>query len=70
MEELRARIDAGTYKERYPIPSIKRLAEEFGVAEGTVRKVLALLTQENRIRPISGKGTFVRRREEWADNAP
>ena len=65
--ELRARIDSGTYKERYPIPSIDRLAEELGVAGGTVRKVLKMLADEGRIRPISGKGTFVRPREDWAD---
>lgn len=56
---LRTRIEAGEYRERYPIPSITQLEQEFGVARGTVRKVLDKLASAGLVRPISGKGTFV-----------
>ena len=62
---LRGRIEAGVYKERLPIPSLRRLLEEIPVAEGTLQKALNRLKAEGYIRAIHGKGTFVRAREHW-----
>ncbi|MFC4006695.1 GntR family transcriptional regulator [Nonomuraea purpurea] len=61
---LRKRIETGEYKARNPIPSITHLEQEFGVARGTVRKVLGKLKDEGYLRAISGKGTFVLPRHE------
>jgi DNA-binding GntR family transcriptional regulator len=62
---LRQRIENGAYKERLPIPSIVHLEQELGVARQTVRKVVAKLAEDGYVRAISGKGTFVRPREDW-----
>ncbi|MFN2636809.1 MAG: GntR family transcriptional regulator [Gemmatimonadaceae bacterium] len=63
---LRKRIESGTYAERRPIPSIRQLIQELGVADGTIQKALTRLKKEQLIRSIHGKGTFVRPREFWA----
>ncbi|WP_327590947.1 GntR family transcriptional regulator [Nonomuraea sp. NBC_00507] len=64
-ETLRKRIETGVYRERTPIPSINQLDQEFAVSRGTIRKVLGILTEEGWINPISGRGTYVRPRNEW-----
>ncbi|MER6577316.1 GntR family transcriptional regulator [Nonomuraea sp. NPDC001023] len=56
---LRKRIQTGVYKPRMPLPSITHLEQEFGVARGTVKKVLNKLKEDGYIRAIPGKGTFV-----------
>ena len=61
---LRERIESGFYKPRMPIPSITHLEQEFGVARGTVRKVLDKLKDEGFLRAIPGKGTFVAPRDQ------
>ena len=66
-ELIRGRIERGEYEERSALPSIYRLADDIGVAHGTVRKVIAILAEEHVVRPISGKGTFVRPRADWLD---
>lgn len=71
---LRERIETGAYKPRNPIPSITHLEQEFGVARGTVRKVVDKLKQEGLLRSIPGKGTFVVPRpgvgENWETGSP
>ncbi|MGP3914276.1 GntR family transcriptional regulator [Nonomuraea sp. 10N515B] len=67
-DELRTRIEAEVYKPRNPVPSITQLEQEFGVARGTVRKVLAKLARDGLVRPISGKGTYVVPREERGES--
>lgn len=66
-EELRSRIETGVYRERMPIPSINQLDQEFAVSRGTIRKVLGILAAEGWVRPISGRGTYVRPRGEWPE---
>lgn len=56
---LRKRVETGVYKPRMPLPSITHLEQEFGVARGTVRKVLGKLKDDGYLRAIPGKGTFV-----------
>ncbi|MCC5574436.1 winged helix-turn-helix transcriptional regulator [Microtetraspora sp. AC03309] len=65
-ELLRARIEGDVYKERRPIPSSVHLVEELGVAQNTIRKAVLRLKAEGFVRPINGKGTYVRPREEWS----
>lgn len=61
---LRKRIETGVYKPRMPLPSITHLEQEFGVARGTVRKVLGKLKDDGLLRAIPGKGTYVSPRPE------
>ncbi|MFF0867605.1 winged helix-turn-helix domain-containing protein [Nonomuraea sp. NPDC003560] len=68
-ETLRERIVNGVYRERMPIPSIEQLDQEFAVSRGTIRKVLRILAEEKFINPISGRGTYVRPRNEWPQDS-
>ncbi|MDF5758781.1 GntR family transcriptional regulator [Spongiactinospora sp. TRM90649] len=63
--ELRRRIEDGRYRERMPIPSLRQLDQEFPVSRGTIVKVVTLLAEEGFVRPIRGRGTYVRPRAEW-----
>jgi DNA-binding GntR family transcriptional regulator len=54
---LRRRIEAGEWTGR--LPSEKTIAQEYGVAIGTVRKALALLRDEGLIRTDRGWGSYV-----------
>lgn len=53
---LRARISSGELSGR--IPSIKHLAQEYGVSHRTVEKALDLLKQEGAVVAILGRGYF------------
>jgi len=56
---LTARLEAGLWKPGEAIPSESDLAAEFGVAQGTVRKAVDALAQDNLVLRRQGKGTFV-----------
>lgn len=57
---LRAAIQAGEYKPGSKIPSEAKLAEQYGVARGTIRDALNKLHAEWRIETKRGSGTYVR----------
>lgn len=61
---LRAEIAAGTYPADSRLPSERALIEQFGAAQGTVRKALALLQHEGLVEARQGAGVFVRSRFE------
>ena len=44
------------------MPSITRLAQEYGVAKGTAVKALDVLRREGLTRTVAGWGTFVAER--------
>lgn len=56
---LKERIADGTYQVDTPLPSEHELVQEFGVARGTARKVLAKLKEEGVAYSERGLGTFV-----------
>lgn len=57
---LRRLIDDGTITAR--LPGERELADQYGVALGTVRKALAILRDEGRIETTAGWGSYVRER--------
>lgn len=57
---LRERVIAGEWPSGTPLPAETRLAEEHGVALGTLRRALELLVEQGLIERLHGKGTFVR----------
>jgi DNA-binding GntR family transcriptional regulator len=57
---LRARIESGELAG--PVPSIRRLHEEYDLAEVTVRQALGILKTEGLIVTSPGRGTFTRPR--------
>lgn len=62
---LRARIIAGEWEPREPLPGEAWLSRELGVSIGTVRKAMDQLTRENIVVRERGRGTFVRQDAEW-----
>jgi GntR family transcriptional regulator len=57
--ELRQRIVGGEWGAGTPIPAETDLAQQFGVALGTVRQAIAMLAADGLVQRIHGKGTFV-----------
>ena len=56
---LLERIEAGEWGPGSFLPSEMELASEYGVSQGTLRKALTTLVQENRVVRYQGKGTSV-----------
>jgi GntR family transcriptional regulator len=54
---LRAQIERGELDGR--IPSVKTLAQQYEVAQGTAERALAILRDEGLIRSAMGRGHFV-----------
>jgi GntR family transcriptional regulator len=43
------------------VPSITTLVKQTGLAVGTIRRAIDVLVQENLVRTVPGRGTFVSR---------
>jgi GntR family transcriptional regulator len=56
---LRAQLEAGDWDVGTPLPSIERLAVNFGVAPQTIRQAIALLENEGLVARKQGVGTIV-----------
>jgi GntR family transcriptional regulator len=54
---LRARIESGEISIR--LPGEKSLVQESGLAQGTVRKAIALLREAGLVRTVPGWGTYI-----------
>jgi GntR family transcriptional regulator len=59
-DALRADIAAGTLRPGDKVPSIRQLAERFGVAQMTAQNAVRLLAQEGFVSASPGRGNFVR----------
>jgi DNA-binding GntR family transcriptional regulator len=60
--DLRHRIEAGEFRPGDALPSINRLAQEYGCAKTTAAKALSVLKAEGLARGIQGWGTIVTER--------
>jgi DNA-binding GntR family transcriptional regulator len=58
-DDLRERIMSGEFPPRTPLPSAKTLAQEHGIAIGTVTRAVDVLRQEGLVRTIPGRGVWV-----------
>ena len=58
-DKLRAAIAAGEFGTDGPVPSLRRLSQETGLAMATVQHAMAVLRDEGLIVAVSGRGTFV-----------
>lgn len=63
--ELKRRIDAGSYQPGHPLPSTPVLAEEFGVSAITIKRALRDLQPTGVLRTVPGVGTFVREKRRF-----
>jgi DNA-binding transcriptional regulator YhcF (GntR family) len=57
--EIKRRIESGQYRPGMPIPSERRMAEEMGVAISTIRRAVGALRDEDVLRTLPAKGTYV-----------
>jgi GntR family transcriptional regulator len=57
---IKARIVAGEWPPAGALPAEQTLAQEHGVALGTLRRALELVSAEGLIERVHGRGTFVR----------
>jgi DNA-binding GntR family transcriptional regulator len=58
-DELRSRVEDGTYPPDGRFPSETDLVQEFGIARGTARKIVAKLREEGLIYTEPQVGSFV-----------
>ena len=56
---LRRQIESGEIEPRRPVPSIRTLCQEYGIARATAAKSLRVLADEGLIRQVPGRGWFV-----------
>ncbi len=60
--QLLSAIYCGKIKENERLPSIREIAEDFGVNYKTIRKVYLRLAEENYIELVKGSGAFLQKR--------
>jgi Transcriptional regulators len=63
-DEIIASLRVGKYVVDVALPSEQRLAIEYGVSQGTVRKAIDDLVAQNILYRHQGRGTFIRRHTE------
>ena len=68
--ELRSRIDRGVYEPGEQLPSLTELEKMTGVARGTIRAAIGILSDEGYLRSVIGMGVFVLPREYWGKGQP
>jgi DNA-binding GntR family transcriptional regulator len=56
---IRGKVESGELPCGSRLPSITALAQEYGVAQITVQKALAVLKEEGLVTGIQGYGTFI-----------
>lgn len=56
--DLRAKIEAGEYPPDVALPSIVKLAEQYGVATGTIQRALKILKNQGVVESVPAYGTF------------
>jgi GntR family transcriptional regulator len=57
-QDLRRRIEAEEWDHGQALPTVARLAQEYGVGKGTINKVLRKLADEGLVRIVRSWGTF------------
>lgn len=58
-EELRARIESGELSEGHAVPTVRQIANDWGVANATAAKVLATLQTQGLVNVMPGVGAVV-----------
>jgi len=56
---LREMITSGKIAARQPMPSIKSITQQYGVAKGTAEKALGVLRDEGLVVTVPGRGIYV-----------
>lgn len=69
-DALRGDIESGELAPGAQLPALPALSSEYGVSTGTVKSALAVLRDAGLIVTRHGKGSYVRTRQEPADDKP
>lgn len=56
---LREMITSGEIAPRQPMPSIKSITQQYGVAKGTAEKAFGVLRDEGLVVTVPGRGIYV-----------
>jgi DNA-binding GntR family transcriptional regulator len=56
---IRRQIQGGKVKPGKLLPSVRTLAQDYGLSDGTVKKALGQLRQEGLVEPAAGRGWYV-----------
>ncbi|MDC3416342.1 GntR family transcriptional regulator [Aquibacillus salsiterrae] len=59
LDQIKADIEAGFFREKAPLPSDFELAKQYGVSRSTLKEVIRVLEEENILTTRHGLGTFV-----------
>jgi GntR family transcriptional regulator len=59
-DHIAARIDAGELRPGARLPGERALAEEYGVALGTVRRAVEELRERGLVETLPAKGTYIK----------
>ncbi len=70
VEKLKASISSGELQPGDPLPSERRLMDDFRVSRSSLREAFRVLEQLGLIESIPGKGRFVRRPASTGDGEP
>lgn len=68
--EIRRRIASGELRPGDPVPSTRRITQDWGVAMATATKALGALNQEGLVRAVPGVGTVVAEHSRQRATAP
>jgi DNA-binding GntR family transcriptional regulator len=60
VKALKARIVSGELRDGEKIPSVRRIAEDWGISQATAMKALAALRADGLVESVTGVGTMVR----------
>lgn len=63
-EQIFEALRSGRWAANDPLPSETKLASEFEVSQGTIRKAIDDLVAQNILYRHQGRGTFIRRHDE------
>ena len=58
-DQIEAAITAGEYEPDAAIPSLKRLKDQTGLAQGTIQHAIMVLEGKGLVYTVRGRGTFV-----------
>lgn len=59
-DHIEAQIRNGDLPPRAALPSVPRLAEQYGVAKMTIARAVRVLVERDLVVIVTGRGTFVR----------
>ena len=67
-DHIESQIRSGALQPRAALPSVPRMAEQYGVAKMTITRAVRVLVQRDLVVIVHGRGTFVREPDDVPDD--